>query len=87
MKIALLLVSMTCVSVWAYCAFNFMRMLGHRRADVPLSSLLLSGMKAFEPQYFSTEGHVYQRRFKRGFVAFFACVFVGAVTVAIGSSL
>jgi hypothetical protein len=62
------------VLAWGYAAVQYVGLLRHRRADVTLSSLLVGGMKAFDPRWFTGEGVAYQRRFGRAFAAFFACL-------------
>lgn len=71
------------VVVWLLAAVSWIRAVSHRKSEVPLSALVLSGMKAFDPDNFTAEGQRHQRRFMIAFAMFFVVVFLGvAVTIA-----
>lgn len=61
---------------WVYAAYNGFRLLSHRKPDVAVSKLILSGMAWFNAENFDEAGRPYQRGLIAGFVVFFICVLV-----------
>jgi len=62
---------------WATAVVSWVQLFGHRREGVTAGSLIFSGMAAFDAGNFRESGWPIQRRLKRAFLAFFACVFAG----------
>jgi hypothetical protein len=77
------IVGLLAFASWLYATSHWVRALKHRRPDVSLSTLLLHGMKSFDPGNFEPTGHPHVRAMTRGFMAFFLCLFAGFGVVAL----
>jgi len=72
---------------WLVAAVSWVLALGHRAEGVSLGTLLMNGIKAFDPASFTEAGQVHQRRFVRAFGAFFLFVFLAAGVGVASSSM
>jgi hypothetical protein len=70
---------------WLVAVVSWIMALNHRADEVTLGSLLINGIKAFDPASFDEKGRVHQKRFVRAFGAFFLFLFL-AVGVGVLSS-
>ena len=66
---------------WVYAAYNAVKLAAHRKPEVPLSKLIMSGISWFNKDNFTEEGRPYQKALLTAFVAFIVCVIVLMVLV------
>jgi hypothetical protein len=66
---------------WAYALYSAVKLAGHRKPDVPLSKLIMSGFAWFNKHNFTEDGEQHRKAFLTAFVAFFVCVIVLMVIV------
>lgn len=59
---------------WLYMVYHWLKALGHRKPDVSLGKLLVSGLAAFDEGNFLESGHRHVRGLTRGMLAFFAAI-------------
>jgi hypothetical protein len=81
--ILLALLASLALLAWLHTVFHWVRAMRHRRPEVSLGRLLLNGMAAFDESNFSEAGQPHVRAMRRGFVAFFACILLAVVVVAV----
>ncbi len=74
------LIFVTFVS-WVYAAYNAVKLASHRRPEVPMSNLIMSGVAWFKADNFTEAGRPYQKALLTSFVAFFICIAVLMVLV------
>ena len=61
-------------SAWLYMVYHWLKAIGHRKENVTLGKLLVSGLAAFDVGNFKESGHRHVRGLTHGMLAFFAAI-------------
>ncbi|MBL9025646.1 MAG: hypothetical protein JNL21_25855 [Myxococcales bacterium] len=67
---------------WLSAFVHWLMLVGHRKPDVSLARMVLSGMAAFNQDNFLPSGHPLQRRMVLSMLAFFLVAVAGALVGA-----
>ena len=57
--------------------------MGHLKPGISVSTMLLNGIKSFDPDNFTEEGRPYVRSFVRGAMGFFLCALAAFAVAAL----
>lgn len=75
---AIIATAFATVAAWSLAFVSAMKLVGLRAAHVTLLDLTFRGAAFFDPGNFRPEAAPWLRRFRVGFLGFFATVFLGA---------
>ena len=83
MSILAAVIAVVAGGAWLVALVSWVLAVKHRKPEISLSSLLFSGLRAFDPANFTEAGRAHQRRFLVAFVVFFVTALAGAAISAV----